>query len=235
MRSILAEIVLVFITAMVCTVLVILSPLDRRGRWVEGIARWWGHCVFALSGISVSGSPVLPGNGPYILMANHESYLDPPLLIWQIPLKLRFVAKVELFYIPLFGQAMWVVGHIFVNRGNHEKAVRSLKRAAAKVRAGTSVIVFPEGTRAGAGAGELLPFKKGGFMLAIESGIPILPVGIAGSGSCLRKGSLRLRPGPIFYRIGEPVPTAGLTPADRDRLMAEVRRVIEDLRRKARG
>ena len=234
MRCIIAEVCFLFVTVfIIIPLLVLIAPFDRKNYWTEPLLRFWGCLIFYLAGIDlIDPDRPLPGKGPYLLMANHQSNLDPPLLIWQVKLKVRFVSKIELLFLPFLGFAMWVTGYIFINRKNREKAIKSLTKAGEKIRKGTSVIIFPEGTRS-RDLKQLLPFKKGGFMLAIQSGVPILPIGIAGTGGCLPKGSLKIRPGKVSYAIGKPIPTTGLTAADRDRLIDEVRNAIESLKKQA--
>lgn len=233
MRSLIAQVIFALVTAVVVVAIFSLRPFDRKQRWIEKIVHWWGQCIFTLTGVGLINHCDFPEGQPYIVMANHESYLDPPLLIWQVPFPLRFIAKKDLFYIPILGFGMWLMGHIFIDRQNHSRAISSLKQAAEKIKKGRSVLVFPEGTRSQQKDTELLPFKKGGFMLAIESQVPILPIGIAGTGQCLAKGTWLIRHGNVCYHVGCPISTQGLSADDRDRLMQEVRSNIEALREHA--
>lgn len=234
MRWLVVDVLLVLHTmffSLFISCLALLAPRTNAADWA---ARLWGAGMLRLAGVRcLPPTRPFPGSGPYILMVNHQSNLDPPLL-WRLPLRLRFVSKIELLFVPLFGIALWAMGNILVNRNNHQKALRSLSRAAEKIRAGTNVLIFPEGTRNPEPDAPLLPFKKGGFMLALEAGVPILPIGVAGTGYCLPKGSPRTRPGTVAYEIGEPIPTQGLKAEDRDRLMQQVRLAIEQLRDSAR-
>jgi 1-acyl-sn-glycerol-3-phosphate acyltransferase len=165
---------------------------------------------------------------PLIVVANHLSWYDVFVLAGFFPGRSRFVAKDELRKIPLFGAAWETCGHVRVNRGDRAEAVRSLNEAGDRIhRERLNVIVFPEGTRSPDGA--LLPFKKGAFVLALQTGVPILPVGISGSRDVMAKGSFRIRPGEIVVRVGEPIPVDGLTVADRDALMARARADVQAL------
>lgn len=165
---------------------------------------------------------------PLIVVANHLSWYDVFVLAGFFPGKSRFVAKDELRKIPLFGAAWETCGHVRVNRGNRAEAVRSLNEAGDRIHTERlNVIVFPEGTRSP--DGHLLPFKKGAFVLALQTGVPILPVGISGSRGVMAKGSFRIRAGEIVVRVGEPISVEGMTVADRDVLMARARREIEAL------
>jgi 1-acyl-sn-glycerol-3-phosphate acyltransferase len=165
---------------------------------------------------------------PLIVVANHLSWYDVFVLAGFFPGRSRFVAKDELRKIPLFGAAWETCGHVRVNRGDRAEAVRSLNEAGDRIhRERLNVIVFPEGTRSPDGS--LLPFKKGAFVLALQTGVPILPVGISGSRDVMAKGSFRIRPGEIVVRVGEPIPVDGLTVADRDALMARARADVQAL------
>lgn len=157
---------------------------------------------------------------PYVFMANHQSHLDVLAVVAALPeFQLRWVAKRELADIPFFGWALRQGGHIIVDRRNTTQAVARLRAARAQTNAGVSVIIFPEGTR-GTGGGTLLPFKKGGFMLAVESGLPIVPVVVRGSRPLLPPHTWHVHGGEIEVTVCAPVAVAGL---DRDALMATVR------------
>jgi 1-acyl-sn-glycerol-3-phosphate acyltransferase len=231
-RSALSWLAVACATVIFGSLAVLVSPFDRRGVAGELFTRLWASTIFLVSRVPVRTPPVQVSAdaGPYIVMANHESHLDVALILWHFPIRVFFVAKKELFYIPIFGLAMWAIGHIPIDRGNREQALASLRKAGERIRAGKSVVIFPEGTR-GPGAGApMLEFKKGGFMLALASGVPILPVGIAGTSRALRKHSLCVHRVPVTYTVGEPIPTAGRNLSERDALMAEVRSAIETLR-----
>jgi 1-acyl-sn-glycerol-3-phosphate acyltransferase len=137
----------------------------------------------------------------------------------------RWLAKEELFRIPLFGHAMRSIGYIPIDRADRRKALESLATAAEQVRRGTSIVIFPEGTRSLDGV--LQNFKKGGILLAIRSQQPILPISISGSHKILpKKGTIMIRPGTIRMTIGKPIPTRQLTVKDRDLLMERLREAI---------
>jgi 1-acyl-sn-glycerol-3-phosphate acyltransferase len=191
----------------------------------EVIVQGWAKTVLDAGGIrvDVEGAENLPP-GPVILMANHQSLLDVPALFHKLPYNIRFVAKKELFYIPVFGQALKRVGHIAVDRGQSAAARASLDSGADQIRAGVTVAVFPEGTRSKDGA--VLPFKKGGFVLAIKSGVPIVPVSISGSRFVLPVGAMRVNPGVIRLKVHPVVATQGYRLENKEALMAHVREAI---------
>ncbi|MBN1205628.1 MAG: 1-acyl-sn-glycerol-3-phosphate acyltransferase, partial [Myxococcaceae bacterium] len=136
----------------------------------------------------------------------------------------RYVAKSQLGWVPFIGWYLWVAGHIFVNRSNRAAAISSLQRAGRKIRNGTSIFLYPEGTRSP--DGRILPFKKGPFALALEARVPICPVTIEGTGSIMPKNSWNIIPGPVHVKIGKPIDTTGFAADDREGLARAVREVI---------
>lgn len=192
----------------------------------------WGRAILraARVKVEVEGLEHLPADGPAIIVANHESWFDVFALVAHLPVDYRFVGKIELTRVPLFGRAWLAAGHIAIDRGDRQKAIESLQRAGEILhREGAVVVMFPEGTRTR--DGNLLPFKKGAFVLAAQSQVPLVPVGISGSRAIMPKGSWRVTPGTIRVRIGEPIPTHGLGEEQRNYLLEESRKAIEGLRR----
>jgi 1-acyl-sn-glycerol-3-phosphate acyltransferase len=233
MRWIFAEFLFVLET-MILGIFVILFLWWKPFGAVDRIARFWARSLFFLGGIQILRSPLarFPEGGPYMIMANHRSYLDPPLLIAEAPYYLRFLTKRELFFIPIFGWALYLMGQIPIDRKRTEKAISSLQRARNLLSiSGISILAFPEGTRSR--TDELLPFKKGAFVFAIENKLPILPLWIAGTRHLLPKGSWRLRKGSVTYVMGNPIPTEGLRYEDREKLMEMVRKELLELRKEA--
>ncbi len=193
----------------------------------ERLARRWGRLIIRLSGsrVVVEGVEGMDWSRPLVVVANHQSWFDVFALVGYLPVKARFVAKEELSRIPFFGQAWVGCGHISVNRDDRGQAIQSLESAGERVRTeGLAMILFPEGTRSP--DGRLQPFKKGAFVLAIQTGVPILPVGISGSREIMPKGSYRIRGGEIRIRVGEPISVEGRGMRDRDTLLEEGRRAI---------
>ena len=162
-----------------------------------------------------------------VFCSNHESNVDPPVLFNALHRRLHVFYKAELHKFPLMGTVFDIGGFIPVDRANREKARVSIERGAASIRSGNSFLIFPEGTRSR--TGDLLPFKKGGFVMALEAQAPIVPVAICGGRSSMRKGSPIVRPSVVVVRTGKPIPTAGLTYADRNQLIRRVRTEIEAL------
>jgi 1-acyl-sn-glycerol-3-phosphate acyltransferase len=166
---------------------------------------------------------------PRVFVSNHVSWYDVLVLVATLP-RYAFVAKAEIFRVPLFGSAARAVGTIPIQRDNRKAAFASYDEAAATIRGGRSVVVYPEGTRGREYA--LRPFKKGPFVLAVAAGVPVVPLVLHGTIRVLPRGSLWLRPGRVDVHLLEPVDTSGLTYDDRDRLAREVYdRMAEALRR----
>ncbi len=190
-------------------------------------SRLWAKASLLLAGVrlKVEGLELLPRDRPIILMANHQSNFDIFALQWALPIQFRFLAKAELFRIPLVGIAMSRIGHIPVDRSDRRKAMHSMIAAGKKISAGTSAVIFPEGTRSS--QGELLPFKKGGFLLALQAAVPMFPVSIDGSHSIMPKGTRRIYGGTIHLHIHPPVETTGLDRHACAELMKQVRTPIE--------
>ncbi len=191
------------------------------------IGKFWARLNILLSGvrIEVENIDVIDRQSTYVVMCNHQSYYDVWALIGFLPLQLRWVIKKELRKIPIFGLGCERMGQIFIDRSNPEKAYKSLESAGQKIRNGASVVFFPEGTRSP--DGRLLPFKKGGFKIALAAGVPILPATVVGSKDVLPKKSLRLMPGTIRLIIHEPIPLTGWSEANMEGLMDTVKKTIQ--------
>lgn len=220
----------VAVTTIVLAVVALLSAvIDRSGDLVVATARAWSKLVLTTGGVRVSAEQKVPldRSRPYVFMANHASSVDIWALFVCLPVPIRMIAKQQLGRIPLFGWAMKAGRFIFIDRQNPAAARRSIAEAERRIRTGCSVVIFPEGTRTR--DGRLQPFKKGGFHLAQNAGVSIVPVAISGAGEVMPPGSLLMRPGRVRVTIGEPIPTEGLGTADRDELVARVRRTIAEM------
>jgi len=184
--------------------------------------------ALGLSGITyrVAGREHVPGRS-VVFCANHQSNVDPPVLFEVLHPQVHILYKAELNSIPILTHAFRVGGFIPVDRRNKEAAMRAIEAGAESLRSGNSFLIFPEGTRSR--TAELLPFKKGGFIMAIKAQAPIIPVAIQGGRAAMRRGSMIVRPARVSIRIGEPVETAGMQVGQRDELIARVRARIESL------
>jgi 1-acyl-sn-glycerol-3-phosphate acyltransferase len=196
----------------------ICSLWDRGGRTQHRLARQWGRMLLAVSfaRTTVAGAEILDPEASYVLVANHSSYMDIPVLYSALPLELRFFAKKVLFSIPLMGWHLKRAGHLPVVRGDARASLKSMSEGAKLIRErGISVLLFPEGGRTETG---IRPFKEGAAYIAIKAGVPIVPVGLVNTRKLLPMHSLLLRPANIAVNVGEPIDTAGMTLHDRGRL-----------------
>jgi 1-acyl-sn-glycerol-3-phosphate acyltransferase len=207
--------------------------IPPRGDWTLKGARLWARIILrsALIRLKVEGAERVPRDQPVVFMANHESWVDIPALLAAVPVQVRFLAKSSLFSIPFFGWAISSMGFIPVDRENRRTAVKSFEDAAARIRAGRSVLVFPEETRTP--DGNLLPFQRGGFLIALKAALPIVPVGLDGARRCMPKRSYLVRPGTLVVRFGAPIPTVGRGVTEKAALMEQTRQAIDRLRREA--
>jgi 1-acyl-sn-glycerol-3-phosphate acyltransferase len=199
---------------------------DRTGGMSHLCARLWGKAVLLANGVHVKieGLEDLHSEGPYIFMSNHQGSYDIFTLLGHLPYPFKWLAKKEIFSIPILGWAMTAAGYISIDREGTRETVAAMNKAAQKIREGVSVVIFPEGTRSGDGS--IQSFKKGGFTLAVKSKVPIVPIAIAGSREILPKDRLTISPGDIRVRIGRPIETAHCSTKDRQALMEQVREAI---------
>ncbi len=196
---------------------------------VHKMVRWWGKAICVTAGIKVriEGAENCSDDLACIFASNHQSQIDIPALQGYLTANFRWLAKKELFQVPIWGTAMRRAGYIAVDRSHGRQALKSLDKAARRIAEGTSVLIFPEGTRSRDGA--LLPFKAGALLLAIKAGVPLIPVAISGSHKVLPKGKLLIRPGTITIRIGKPIETAGYNPRQKNELADVLRNEVEKL------
>ncbi len=216
----------VAITGFISFWCVIISIIPNSENRIHKIATLWAKMLLLISNtkVEVIGRENVRRSKPQIFMANHQSDFDILIVLGHIPGQFRWIAKKELFSIPIFGAAMKTAGYIEIDRDNHEKAMQSLDEAAIRIREGKSVMSFPEGTRSR--DGEIKSFKQGIFHLAIKSGVPIVPVSIIGSGQIMPKRSLKITPGRVKMVIGKPVEVKSYTVETRRELIDKVRKVI---------
>jgi 1-acyl-sn-glycerol-3-phosphate acyltransferase len=206
MFYVLKLVVIIMITVPAALLTILGGLLDRHGKHVYRISRIWSWAILKACGISIriEGLDHLDPKQRYIFMVNHQSNIDIPVLIRSLPaFQLRWLAKKELLWVPVFGWAMWAAKHITVNRSDRLDALRSLKKARREVASGISLVIFPEGTRSP--DGRLLPFKRGGFWLAMQTQTPVVPLTIAGSHAVVPKGDWRIRRGEIRITVGVPM------------------------------
>jgi 1-acyl-sn-glycerol-3-phosphate acyltransferase len=214
-------------TIILGTLAVAAALLSRHPKWAHLLGRLWANINLWAAGVSVrlEGFENLNPDLAYVFLSNHQSGFDILALLGKLRVQFAWLAKEELFRIPILGNAMRAAGYIPIDRGDRRKAVESLNHAASKVQLGTSVMIFPEGTRSPDGV--LQDFKKGAFLLAIKSQQMIVPIAISGSHRVLSKrGSWILEPGVIDITIEKPISTVGLTVKDNEGLMQTVKEAI---------
>jgi 1-acyl-sn-glycerol-3-phosphate acyltransferase len=212
----------------VATILIFLGVGER---YINGpLAKYWARTVLSLAAarVTVHGlRNISSTEESYIVVMNHQSNMDIPVLIHSLPLQLRFIGKIELKKFPIFGNALIRAGHFLIDRSNHQKAMNGIRAAGEALKErGVSVVFAPEGTRSS--DGKLLPFKKGAFVMAIECGLPILPITINGTKHSLAKGSLWTRSAEVAVTIHQPVPTESYSYDNREKLSEKVRSIIEN-------
>lgn len=218
---------LVSVTALIAHKFFCVSPEK-----LQILPQKWGRLITKVGGVSVrvEGVEKLDPGRPYIFAANHLSQFDIFALQGYLGFDFRWLAKKELFNIPVFGPAMRCAGYIPVDRSHGRQALKSLAEAAQRIAGGTAVIIFPEGTRSKDGT--LHPFKSGGMVLAFKSGVPLVPVAIQGTYEVLPKGKLLAKPGKVLIRVGTPIDTKKYNPKQKqelaDRLRSEVAALMHD-------
>jgi 1-acyl-sn-glycerol-3-phosphate acyltransferase len=184
------------------------------------------------SGITstIEGAANIQRHRAAVYAVNHASNVEPPIVfdvLHELFPRLRILYKAELHKLPVLGRAFDLAGFVPLERANREQSLPAIDRAAGALREGYSFLIFPEGTRSR--TGKLLPFKKGGFILAIKGGAPVVPIAITGTRDAMRKGSPIIHPVHVRVRIGEPVDTTGMTLDDRDELATLLHQKIEAL------
>jgi 1-acyl-sn-glycerol-3-phosphate acyltransferase len=228
LRSIITYVVIILYVAVAAPIALVVGLVFRWKRGMFALGHFGASLALALAGIRyrVSGRENIPSTA-VVFAANHESNVDPPVLFLGLHPCLHILYKAELHKIPIMGTVFDVGGFVAVDRSDREKAMASIEQGARSLRAGHSFLIFPEGTRSR--TGELLPFKKGGFIMAIRAQVPVVPVAISGGREAMRKGSPIVRPVRVTVRIGRPIPTEGMGIDQRDELITRVRAEVQNL------
>jgi len=228
LRSLLVTIPLIyFLTIFWGTLSAFAAVADASGRLQHRCARWWARSLLAVCGIRVrvQGTEHITPGAVYVWTANHQSYLDIPVVFAWLPAEFRIMAKATLFHVPFLGWHLRRSGHMPVARDNPARAARSLLAAAAHVHRGTAVFIFPEGGRSP--DGQLREFRAGAFLLAIKAETPVVPITIRGTFEALPMHSWNVRPGTVDLILHSPISTAGMNSHSSESLAAQVREIID--------
>ncbi|MBW2181490.1 MAG: 1-acyl-sn-glycerol-3-phosphate acyltransferase [Deltaproteobacteria bacterium] len=200
--------------------------LSRSGNLAFSISQVWAWVVLKVTFTrsSVKGKENIKKDESYVVISNHQSHFDIPVLVTKLGIQFRWIIKKELLKVPLFGYALYASRNIFIDRSNKKETIKSIHKGIKRLPKGTSLLFFAEGTRSP--DGKIHAFKKGGFVTAIEEQMTILPVTVNGSRKVLPKGSIVFSPGAIELVIGDPVDTSGYTSDRIEELIQETRDII---------
>jgi 1-acyl-sn-glycerol-3-phosphate acyltransferase len=212
-----------------------LALVPPRGEWFLKLARGWARLILAVSGVRVRvlhGERLHAGTS-VVVAANHESFYDILVLLAHLPMSVRFLAKRNLFRLPFLGWSIAAAGFIPVDREARSRSFAVVDAALARLQGGRSLVMFPEETRTR--TGELQPFKSGAALLALRSGLPLLPLGLSGTLRIQRRGGFTITPSSVGLAVGEPIPVGGHSPRDRAALTDELRGRVARLREEARA
>jgi 1-acyl-sn-glycerol-3-phosphate acyltransferase len=216
-------------SAVTATLVSLIGLLHSHARAIDWLIRAWARLMLAAAGveIEVEGAEHLDPSRRYVFVANHASYLDIPVLFVAVPQPLRFFAKRSLFQIPVFGWGLRASGFIPIDRKKRSRNLASFDLATSRIEKGNSIAIFPEEGRSP--EPQMRPFKRGAFLLALKSNLPIVPAAIAGTWDVLPSTRSSLRPGKVLVRIGDPIETAELTIRQKDKLMRGARVRIAEM------
>ena len=229
LRTIWLAIVAVLITIPCASATLLIAVVQSTSPLIEPVIRLWARVIVAAAGIELRTQNLddIERNKRYILVANHHSYLDIPCVLAAVRQPIRFMAKVSLFKIPIFGWALGRAGFIPIDRKNRRTAIKSFDLAAERIRKGNTIVIFPEEGRSKERA--MRPFQRGAFLLALKAGQPIVPIAIDGTYDVFPAGKWNVTPGVVTIRGGTPIPTADLAVSAKQRLADESRAQIESM------
>jgi 1-acyl-sn-glycerol-3-phosphate acyltransferase len=227
LRTLWVVLVAFFVTVPLATMVLILGALRSTSPWIDRIIRLWARSITRAAGIDLQTENIdrLDPAQRYILVANHYSYFDIPCIFAALPRhSIRFMAKISLFKIPIFGWSLARSGFIPIDRKNRRTAVKSFDLAAQRIRKGNTIVIFPEEGRSK--FQWMRTFQRGAFLLGIKSEQPMMPIAVDGTYDILRVGAKRITPGKVTVRVGTVIPTANCTLRDKDRLATEAKEQI---------
>lgn len=227
LRLIWLAIVAVAVTIPAASATIAISAVHSASPAIDRVIRWWARALVRAAGIDLHTENLdrLDPEKRYILVGNHHSYLDIPCILASVPQPIRFMAKVSLFHIPLFGWSLARAGFIPIDRKNRRTAVKSFDLAAERIRKGNTIVIFPEEGRSR--QRPMRPFQRGAFLLALKSEKTIMPIALDGTYDVWPATRWSVRPGRVTVKAGTPIETAGVSLKERDRLAAEARAQIE--------
>jgi 1-acyl-sn-glycerol-3-phosphate acyltransferase len=227
LRTFWAVLVALLVTIPAASGVFAVAAFSSSARLIDSIIRWWARTIVRGAGIELHGERLetLDPQKRYILVANHYSYFDIPCILAAVPQPIRFMAKVSLFKIPIFGWALARSGFIPIDRKNRRTAVKSFDQAGERIRRGNTIMVFPEEGRTSERT--MRQFQRGAFLLAIKSGLPILPIAIDGTYDVMCVGAKHVTPGKVTVKAGTPIPTEGASVREKEKLADEARGQIE--------
>ena len=207
--------------------------LPPRGDWFLLFARGWARTLLAIAGISVRvlHPERLERGRSFVIVSNHESFCDILVLLANLPMQVRFLAKRSVFRVPVLGWSIAAAGFVPVDREDRSRGTETVDAALRRLSGGRSLVIFPEETRTR--TGDLLPFKRGAAHLALKSGLPVLPVALAGTYRVLKRGSFVITPGVVAMAVGEPIEVAGQTLRERETVTRAARDRVQALRAEA--
>ncbi len=213
------------LSALVATMVALIGLLRSSAKTIDWLIRAWARAVLAAAGVRVEieGLEKIDPSRRYVLVANHASYLDIPVM-FAVPQPLRFFAKRSLFQIPFFGWGLRASGFIPIDRKKRSRNLASFDLATTRIAKGNSIVIFPEEGRSR--EPQMRPFKRGAFLLALKSDLPIIPVAIAGTWDVMPSTRFAIHPGKVVVHIGDPIETADLSVKQKDELMRDTKQRI---------
>ncbi|MCD6280132.1 MAG: 1-acyl-sn-glycerol-3-phosphate acyltransferase [Deltaproteobacteria bacterium] len=216
----------ILVTIVLFIPITLAATFSSTGNLAFNLSKLWAWALLIATRVRtrIVGKEKIKKGQTYIIISNHQSQFDILALVTRLGIQFRWIIKKELLKIPLFGYALLASRNIFIDRSNTKESIESINRGMKRLPKGTSIMVFAEGTRSP--DGKIHPFKKGGFVLAIDYGLPILPITINGSRKVLPKGSVVFTPGEIDVIVGDPIDTKGYTRESLPELMERTRQVI---------
>ena len=229
LRTIWTALVAFLVTIPTASAVITVAMFSSSARTIDSIICWWARSIVRAAGIRLHGErlDMIDPAKRYILVANHYSYFDIPCILAAVPQPIRFMAKVSLFKIPIFGWALARSGFIPIDRKNRRTAVKSFDQAGERIRRGNTIMIFPGEGRTSERT--MRQFQRGAFLLAIKSGLPILPIAIDGTYDVMCVGAKHVTPGKVTVKAGTPIATEGASVRDKEKLADEARAQIEKM------